>query len=145
MTAGAELLAAMRFHQLTQAEEAVVHDEHGKLSGKLAVEDEGFARSRAWFETFVRGLDAAAIRELMMMITGVSALPATSQRIDKFAITVEIYTDPQSYIPTASTCTRTLLLPAYANGDEFERKMEWAIKEFRGQSNQAGGAEFGFG
>ena len=112
------------------------------MSTQLPVEAVPFERTKGWLEAYVHSLDYAGVQNFLRFVTGLATVRATSAVSDEGegSITIEIYTDPDGCTPTASTCARTLFLPAYETKEEFDRKLTLALDTFRAENGRVGGA-----
>ena len=131
-----ELLKELSF-RAQDADELTSSGEMGKTSTAA------FEATREWLSEFVMKLEAAGVKNFLRFITGLSSVKATSTG-EQTPIIVHVYHDPVGNTPTASTCTRTMLLPAYQSRADFEKKLNWSLEEFRVRSSQIGGAEMGW-
>ena len=86
-------------------------------------------------------MEAEKVRGLMRMITGIAAVRNSEEREP---IAVIVYHDPESRLPTASTCLRTMYLPAYESHAVLRKKLHAALDEFIAEDARDGGAGFGY-
>ena len=119
--------------------------------------DAEVADFKAWFEPYCTiAKDLSWIKDLLIYATGKPTFRAfeaeaepTVKDDDRDAITIELYkcvtTNGPSVVdlPTASTCTRTILMPIASQGVLIE-KLEAALDEDRQERKTKGGAAFGF-
>lgn len=135
----ATALAELRFER--RIEDVAIELGGGRQrSTQERVDPAAFEETKGWLEEYVLALDSAGVQNFLRFITGLATVKATSASIEDSSIIVDIYKDPQGCFPTASTCSRTLYLPAYAMRDEFERKLSEALQQFRAESETVGGA-----
>jgi hypothetical protein len=119
-----------------------------------------------WFECFVLGTPDAhgvrrggldeskthggpGVRDLLRMITCLATVkyrPPGAVRADEDKITILVHREGarQGYLPTVSTCARTLYLPVVADEETFVAKLKKALVEDAASAARIGGAGFGF-
>ena len=107
----------------------------------FAVGEDTFEAVRGWFRSEVLAMEAEKVRGLMRMITGIAAVRNSEEREP---IAVIVYHDPESRLPTASTCLRTMYLPAYESHALLRKKLHAALDEFIAGDARDGGAGFGY-
>ena len=89
----------------------------------------------------MRALDTDGVQNLLRFVTGVAAVKATSEVDGSDAVKVEIYTDPERSVPTASTCAKEMYLPAFETEEEFRSKLCVGLEQFRVEHSRVGGAQ----
>ena len=74
-------------------------------------------------------MEAEKVRGLMRMITGIAAVRNSEEREP---IAVIVYHDPESRLPTASTCFHLLKLPNFKVAKNLRAKLLLAINSGTG-------------